>query len=106
LEKHYNHFMNADTLRLLLTGSLVAMFLLALLYLRRRPLTWIQLAAWGLIALLVPALGPFLVILSQPGKSNGTRRNAEVTEKSAFLRARPRPTPRKRSDLVRIRRKR
>ena len=98
--------MNADTLRLLLTGSLVAMSVLALLYLRRRPLTRIQFAAWGLVALLVPALGPFLVILSQPGKSNRTRINAEAAEKSAFLLARPRPILRKRSDLVRTRRKR
>jgi hypothetical protein len=37
--------MNAETLRLMLTGYLVAMFVLAFVYLRRRPLTWVQFAA-------------------------------------------------------------
>jgi len=74
-EKHYNHFMTAEILRLLLAGFLVAMLLLALLYLRRGPLTPLQAAAWGLFALLVPALGPFLVILARPGRS---RPRAEI----------------------------
>jgi hypothetical protein len=73
--------MNAETFRLMLTGYLVAMFVLAMLYLRRRPLTRIQFAAWGLFALLIPALGPFLVILARPGNH------------------------RKRADIVRARRK-
>ncbi|HTX92860.1 MAG TPA: hypothetical protein VMC09_16740 [Anaerolineales bacterium] len=59
--------MNAETLRLLLAGCLVAMYVLAMLYLRRRPLTLGQFAAWGLFALFVPVLGPFLTILSRPG---------------------------------------
>jgi ABC-type bacteriocin/lantibiotic exporter with double-glycine peptidase domain len=59
--------MTAETLRVLLVAFLFAMYLLAILYLRRRPLTWIQFAAWGLFALLVPGLGPFLTILAQPG---------------------------------------
>jgi hypothetical protein len=72
LKKRYNDFeMNAGTLRLLLAVCLIAMHLLAMFYLRRRPLTPGQFAAWGLFSLFVPALGPFLVILSQPG---GTRR--------------------------------
>lgn len=98
--------MNAAALRLMLTGCLVAMSVLALLYLRRCSLTWIQFAAWGLVAILVPALGPFLVIVSQPGKFNRTRMNAEDAERSALVRARRRPIPRKRSDIVRTRRKR
>jgi hypothetical protein len=61
--------MNAETLRLLLAGTLVAMYVLSMLYLRRRQLTFGQYALWGLLALLVPALGPFLVILLQPGKT-------------------------------------
>ena len=67
--------MNTETLRLMLTGYLVAMFVLAILYLRRRPLTGIQFAAWGLFALLIPALGPFLVILARPGNY---RKRAEI----------------------------
>jgi hypothetical protein len=67
-DKRYNKFrMNAETMRQLLAGSLVAMYILAMLYLRRRPLTLGQFTAWGLFALFIPALGPFLVILNRPG---------------------------------------
>jgi len=64
--------MTAENLRLLLVVSLVAMYILAMLYLRRRPLTLGQFTAWGLFALFIPALGPFLAILNRPG---GPRRN-------------------------------
>ena len=67
--------MNAETLRLLLAGILVAMVVLARLTLRRQPLTFSQYTLWGLFALLVPALGPFLVILLQPGKSAQRKTN-------------------------------
>jgi hypothetical protein len=67
--------MNAETLRLLLAGTLVAMYMLAMLYLRHQPLTFSQYMLWGLFALLVPALGPFLVILLQPGKSPQRKTN-------------------------------
>lgn len=67
--------MNAETLRLLLAGFLVAMYVLAMLYLRRQPLTFSQYTLWGLFALLVPALGPFLVILLQPGISAQRKTN-------------------------------
>jgi len=67
--------MNSETLRLLLAGFLVAMYVLANLYLRRQPLTLSQYTLWGLFALLVPALGPFLVILLQPGKSAQRKTN-------------------------------
>jgi hypothetical protein len=69
--------MTAETLRLLLTVFLVAMYVLVMLYLRGRRLTLGQLAAWGLLALLVPALGPFLIILFRPG-SSGRIRHREV----------------------------
>jgi hypothetical protein len=64
--------MTAETLRLLLAGCLVAMYILAMLYLRRRPLSLGQFIAWGIFALFIPALGPFLVILNKPG---GQRRD-------------------------------
>lgn len=67
--------MNAETLRLLLAGILVAMVVLARLTLRRQPLPFSQYTLWGLFALLVPALGPFLVILLQPGKSAQRKTN-------------------------------
>lgn len=73
--------MTAETLRALLVAFLFAMYLLALLYLRRRPLTWKQFAAWALFALLVPVLGPFLVILARP---------AEKRVRSEIVRARRR----------------
>lgn len=60
--------MDAETLRLLLAGFLVAMYILAILYLRRRNLTLGEYAFWELLALFVPALGPFMVILARPGK--------------------------------------
>jgi hypothetical protein len=59
--------MNAEMMRLLLSVFMLAMFVLAMLYLRGKPLTTGQFILWGLFALLVPALGPFLVILCRPG---------------------------------------
>jgi len=50
-----------------LVGAL-GMALLAAFYLRRRELTIAEYIGWGLLALLLPLLGPFLVILYQPGK--------------------------------------
>jgi hypothetical protein len=59
--------MNIETMRVLLAGCLVAMVVLAMFYLRHRPLSPGQMTFWMLFALLVPALGPFLVILNRPG---------------------------------------
>jgi hypothetical protein len=60
--------MNAELLRLLLVGTLVALYGLAMLYLRRQPLTFSQYTLWGLFALFFPVLGPFLVIAAiRPG---------------------------------------
>lgn len=98
--------MNAEPLRLLLTGYLVAMSVLALLYLRRRPLTWIQFTAWGLLSLLVPALGPFLVILARPGKPNRAWTGTDQHGSFRVLRVDLRPISRKRADTLRARRKR
>ena len=75
MESLYNNCkMTAAILRLFLVATLIAMYLLAMAYLCRRPLTFGQYAAWGLFALLVPALGPFLVILSRPGGPRRRRR--------------------------------
>ncbi|MCJ7624761.1 MAG: hypothetical protein MUO76_14770 [Anaerolineaceae bacterium] len=57
----------ATILRTLLLIDIFAMLLLAVFYLRRRSLSWHEYILWGLLALLVPLLGPFLVILSKPG---------------------------------------
>jgi hypothetical protein len=61
--------MYAEILGLLLAGTLVAMFVVAMLFQRRQPMTFSRYTLWGLFALPIPALGPSLVILLQPGKS-------------------------------------
>ncbi len=65
--------MNAGTMRLVLAACLLAMCLLAIASLRRRELGTGAYILWGLFALLVPALGPFLVIVLRPGKRAGSK---------------------------------
>jgi hypothetical protein len=57
-----------DVIRLLLAIGLLSMAILAIVYLRRRELTIKEYIGWGLLIVLLPLLGPFLVIFSQPGK--------------------------------------
>lgn len=57
----------AEIMRYLLAAFLIGMALLALLYLRRRDLTPTEIIGWGLLIILVPLLGPFLVIVLKPG---------------------------------------
>ncbi len=71
--------MNAASIRLLLVLCLTALYLLAMLFLRRRKLSFAAYALWGLFALLVPALGPFLVLLLRPGKPGRERPNGRRT---------------------------
>ncbi len=59
--------MSAATIRLLLIVCLVCMYVLAMLSLRRRELSLGRYVFWGLLALLLPAVGPFLVLLLRPG---------------------------------------
>lgn len=56
-----------EIMRLLLAISLIGIALLAILYLRRRSLSPMEYFAWGLLIVLLPFLGPFLVILLHPG---------------------------------------
>lgn len=58
--------LSPETMRILLAACIVAMALLAILYLRRRELSTPEHIACGLLILL-PLLGPFLVILLHPG---------------------------------------
>ena len=46
----------------------LAMLLLAFFYLRRRQLNPLQRLFWILVALVIPLLGPFLVIALRPGQ--------------------------------------
>jgi NhaP-type Na+/H+ or K+/H+ antiporter len=59
--------MQAETLRLTLFVFLIAMYVIAMTYLRRRRLPLSAYAMWGIFALGLPALGPFLVIALRPG---------------------------------------
>ncbi|MEZ0396654.1 MAG: hypothetical protein ABWK53_09535 [Anaerolineales bacterium] len=59
--------MSADILLGMLVVFLAILYLMAMSYLRRRSLTPRQFLIWGLVALVLPALGPFLVIAFRPG---------------------------------------
>lgn len=56
-------------LQFILILSMTAMALLAIFYLRRRRLAWYLHLLWGLVAVFIPFLGPFLVIACRPGVS-------------------------------------
>ena len=66
--------MTPETLRIILFSFLIIQFLLAIFYLRGRKLSFGEYALWGLFALLIPALGPFLVIAFRPGQRSSKRR--------------------------------
>ena len=55
-------------IRIILLVDIAAMALLSLFYLRQRRMDWISFCCWGLLALLVPVLGPFIVIANRPGE--------------------------------------
>lgn len=57
-----------DTMRIFLLACLLGMLVLAAFYLQRRRMTLLEYVSWGLLAVLIPGLGPFLVILSAPGQ--------------------------------------
>jgi hypothetical protein len=59
---------SAEIMRLILAAGLLGMALLAALYLRKRALTFAQYLAWGVLLILVPLFGPFLVIYLRPGR--------------------------------------
>ncbi len=58
----------AAVVRTILWVDIIGMSLFALLYLRQRRLSWWGYWGWGLLALLLPVLGPFLVIANRPGE--------------------------------------
>ena len=69
--------MNANVLRLLLGFFLLAIFLLAVSYLRRRKMSAWAFAFWGAFALLLPAFGPFFVIAYRPGEMAYRKRSRQ-----------------------------
>jgi hypothetical protein len=60
--------MNTEALRVILISFLIAIFLVSLSYLRRRKMSKLAYAFWGVFALLLPAFGPFYLIAYRPGK--------------------------------------
>jgi len=61
-----------DVMRILLLACLIGMAILAALFLRMRSLSIPAYLGWGLLIILVPLIGPFLVILLQPGTKCST----------------------------------
>ncbi|HSV85355.1 MAG TPA: hypothetical protein VLH85_02200 [Levilinea sp.] len=60
--------MNATIIRILLISVIIGMALLAFFYLKQRKLATREFIRFALLAICVPLLGPFLVIVFQPGK--------------------------------------
>lgn len=55
-------------IRTILLVDIILLALLALFYLRQRRMSWSSYCCWGLLAILVPVLGPFLVVANRPGE--------------------------------------
>jgi len=60
----------AGVVRTLLLVDVIAMALLALVYLRQRKMSWIAYVCWTTVAVGIPVLGPFLLIANRPGEWN------------------------------------
>ncbi len=56
-------------MRFLLVLCLMGMALLAVLSLRQRKMPLAAYIGWGLLAVLLPLVGPFVVLLLRPGES-------------------------------------
>jgi energy-converting hydrogenase Eha subunit H len=78
--------MTNDLLRIFLLVDLIGMALMGILYLRSRRLIWWE---WGLcsLVLLLPLLGPFLIITGQPGQPRQSARSSP-TDRANRMRAR------------------
>ncbi len=60
--------MSPDLMRLLLFLCMLLLVMLSAFYLRQRKLAPLAYAFWGLVAILIPIVGPFLVIWLKPGQ--------------------------------------
>jgi hypothetical protein len=61
--------LSADWMRLLLCVCLIGIAILAAFFLRGRSLSLLAYLGWGALIILLPLIGPFLVVLIQPGTS-------------------------------------
>jgi len=64
----------AFLLRFLLAAYSAIAFIICLFYLRYRRVTLGEYAFWGIVAFILPVLGPFLVIAARPGPRKRLRR--------------------------------
>jgi len=74
--------MATTVVRILLLVTILAMALLAFLYLRQRRMAWSEFCAWGLLALVLPLLGPFLVFVFRPGEFRDKKVRPGATRKA------------------------
>jgi len=56
-----------EILRYGLFGGIFGILVLSMLFLRGRKLSTREYILWGLLAVAVPVMGPYLVIISKPG---------------------------------------
>jgi hypothetical protein len=61
--------LSADWMRLLLCICLIEIAILAAFFLRGRSLSLPAYLGWGALIILLPLIGPFLVVLIHPGSS-------------------------------------
>jgi hypothetical protein len=60
--------MTADVIRTMLIVDMVALVLLALIYIRQRKMSIVEYCCWSLLAIILPVIGPFIVIANRPGQ--------------------------------------
>lgn len=83
----------AGVVRIFLLIDMIGLALLALVYLRQRRLSPSSYCIWGMLAVLVPVLGPFLVIANRPGAWNPDFSIQEDLQRAADLLKRLLPAP-------------
>jgi hypothetical protein len=101
----------ASVIRTILVIDIIAMALFALVYLRQRRMNATAYWCWGILALIIPVLGPFLVIANRPGEWDPTfSLSADARQLAAWARRLlpEAPPPRKMGtlDKARLRRQR
>ncbi len=66
--------MEQDILRGLLAVYIVLAFGLGMAYLYHRRCSTLEMILWGLVALVLPVIGPFFIIAARPGPRLRSRR--------------------------------
>jgi hypothetical protein len=59
--------LNPQLMRFLLLLCMIGILLIAVLFLRQRSLQFWLYLGWGLLAVCIPFIGPFLVLIERPG---------------------------------------